>query len=189
MSLLGSCSIHLAVDLNQRVATAVVAHVTSSHDAPEGSYNRAPVYSGGSLMLCCLLDGLCLQERKNRDLFRQLLQKHRDEGIISVRMRWKDYASHVEDTEEYQAVVKNSSGSRPRELFEDLIIEMEEEYDKARTLIKEALKEADWTASHDSTYMSFVEALDSQAAKSAEDEGEHRLVGQQASCTGGLALL
>lgn len=113
------------------------------------------------------------QERHNRDNFRQLLQKHRDEGIIAVRMRWKDYAPHVEDTEEYQAVVKNSSGSRPRELFEDLIIEMEEEYEKARSLMKDALKEAEWTAAHDSTYISFVEALDSQAAKATAGEGEH----------------
>eukprot|EP00878_Enallax_costatus_P007972 GHUV01008338.1.p1 GENE.GHUV01008338.1~~GHUV01008338.1.p1 ORF type:complete len:419 (+),score=115.06 GHUV01008338.1:42-1259(+) len=110
------------------------------------------------------------KERQNRDKFRQLLQKHRDEGIIAVRLRWKEYTPHIEDTEEYQAVVKNTTGSRPRELFDDLIIELEEEYDKARPLMKEALKESGWTATPDSTYLSFVEALDSQVAKAAEDE-------------------
>lgn len=107
------------------------------------------------------------QERQNRDKFRQLLQKHRDEGIIAVRLRWKEYEPHVEDTEEYQAVVKNTTGSRPRELFDDLIIELEDEYDKARPLMKEALKESGWSATPDSTYLSFIEALDSQAAKAA----------------------
>lgn len=62
------------------------------------------------------------RERKNRDAFRVLLQRHRDEGTINVHTRWKEYQPLVEDSEEYLAVKKNASGSRPRELFEDLIL-------------------------------------------------------------------
>lgn len=77
----------------------------------------------------------------------------------------------MEDTDEYRAVKHNSTGSRPRELFEDLILELEEEYDKGRSLMKEALKEAGWSATVDSTYVSFVEALESQA-NAADAKGE-----------------
>eukprot|EP00879_Flechtneria_rotunda_P008532 GHRR01008939.1.p1 GENE.GHRR01008939.1~~GHRR01008939.1.p1 ORF type:complete len:656 (+),score=305.57 GHRR01008939.1:244-1968(+) len=62
------------------------------------------------------------QERRNRDAFRQLLQQHRDESRINVRMRWKEYQGIIEETDEYIAAKKNTSGSRPRELFEDLIV-------------------------------------------------------------------
>jgi len=47
---------------------------------------------------------------------------HRDEGRIAVRTRWKEYLPAVEDTPQYSAVKKNTTGSRPRELFEDLIL-------------------------------------------------------------------
>jgi pre-mRNA-processing factor 40 len=62
------------------------------------------------------------RERKNRDAFRALLSRHRDEGSITVHSRWKAYAPLIEDSEEYQAVKKNASGSRPKELFEDIIL-------------------------------------------------------------------
>jgi pre-mRNA-processing factor 40 len=65
---------------------------------------------------------VCRRERKNRDAFRALLSRHRDDGSITVHSRWKAYAAMVEDSEEYQAVKKNASGSRPKELFEDIIL-------------------------------------------------------------------
>lgn len=56
----------------------------------------------------------------------------RSEGRITVKMRWKEYCSTIEDEEAYALVKKNTTGSRPRELFEDLIEDMEAEYDKAK---------------------------------------------------------
>lgn len=39
-----------------------------------------------------------------------------------MRTRWKEYGPSVEEEETYIAVKKNTSGSRPKELFEDLIV-------------------------------------------------------------------
>lgn len=50
------------------------------------------------------------------------LTRDRDEGRINVRTRWKEYGPSVEEEEAYVAVKKNTSGSRPKELFEDLIV-------------------------------------------------------------------
>ena len=58
------------------------------------------------------------QERKNREAFRELLGRHRDEGVINAGTRWKDYLVVVSKEPAYEAVDRNTSGSRPRELFE-----------------------------------------------------------------------
>eukprot|EP00198_Chlamydomonas_reinhardtii_P003267 XP_001692603.1 WW domain protein [Chlamydomonas reinhardtii] len=62
------------------------------------------------------------QERKARDAFKELLKKHRDEGLIGLRSRWKEYvdAAALTGEEAYRA-----------ELFEDVVEDMEEEYDKS----------------------------------------------------------
>jgi len=39
-----------------------------------------------------------------------------------VRSRWKEYGASVEEDPVYVAAKKNTSGSRPKELFEDLIV-------------------------------------------------------------------
>jgi flagellar biosynthesis GTPase FlhF len=38
------------------------------------------------------------QERKNRDAFTELLHEHKAEGLLTIRMRWKEYASAVKVT-------------------------------------------------------------------------------------------
>ncbi|WIA16549.1 hypothetical protein OEZ85_013221 [Tetradesmus obliquus] len=109
------------------------------------------------------------RERKNRDAFRALLLRHRDEGSITVHSRWKAYAPLIEESEEYQAVKKNAAGSRPKELFEDVILELEEEWDKAKPLLKEALRAAGWAAAADSSYEAYLEAL---AVQQQQQDGE-----------------
>ena len=39
-----------------------------------------------------------------------------------MHSRWKAYVPLIEESEEYQAVKKNAAGSRPKELFEDVIL-------------------------------------------------------------------
>ncbi len=56
----------------------------------------------------------------------------RDEGRIGPRTRWKEYEPTILDEPAYAAVKGNTSGSRPRELFEDLVGDLEEAYEKAK---------------------------------------------------------
>ncbi|KAF6257845.1 hypothetical protein COO60DRAFT_1701643 [Scenedesmus sp. NREL 46B-D3] len=114
-------------------------------------------------------EALRRKERKNRDAFRVLLTRQRDAGSITVHSRWKAYAPLIEDSQEYQAVKKNASGSRPKELFEDIILELEEEWEKARPLLKEALRAAGWTATAESSYEGYLEAL---AGQQQQQDGE-----------------
>lgn len=78
------------------------------------------------------------QDRKARDAFRALLASHRSLGLINVKTRWSEYAEHCSGTEEYKAVELSRSGSRPKELFEYLIEDLEDDYDRAK--VRKALE-------------------------------------------------
>lgn len=64
----------------------------------------------------------------------------------------------VKETE-YQAVATNKSGSRPRELFEDVLEEMEEIYEKDRSIMKEVYRKSDIVVSPLTTFSEFCEAI------------------------------
>ncbi|CAN6174009.1 unnamed protein product [Urochloa humidicola] len=80
------------------------------------------------------------QERKNRDGFRKMLEEHVSDGTLNARTRWRDYCSQIKESQAYLAVASNTSGSTPKELFDDVIEELDKQYldDKAR--IKEVVK-------------------------------------------------
>ncbi|KAL4857085.1 Pre-mRNA-processing protein 40A [Chlorella vulgaris] len=108
------------------------------------------------------------QERQHRDAFRALLAKHREEGIINAHTRWKEYVPIVAEEESYKAVERNTSGSRPRELFQDVLEEMEAEYGKQRDAVKAAVKELSLQVGVDSQLEAFREALAPRRAEGGE---------------------
>ncbi|XP_019165292.1 PREDICTED: pre-mRNA-processing protein 40A-like isoform X3 [Ipomoea nil] len=79
-------------------------------------------------------------ERKNRDEFRKLMEEHVAEGSLTVRTHWRDYSMKVKDSPAYLAVTSNTTGSTAKDLFEDVVEELEKQYldDKAR--IRDAVK-------------------------------------------------
>ncbi len=54
----------------------------------------------------------------------------RADGILTVKSRWQEYAAQIKKEEAYVAVCKNVTGSRPREMFDDVLEEMEAQYTK-----------------------------------------------------------
>jgi len=67
------------------------------------------------------------QERKNRDAFRKMLEEHVTDGTITAKTRWRDYCSQIKDSQAYLAVASNTSGSTPKELFDDVIEELDKQ--------------------------------------------------------------
>ncbi|KAL3696119.1 hypothetical protein R1sor_010195 [Riccia sorocarpa] len=80
------------------------------------------------------------KERKNRDEFRSLMEEHKAAGILTARTQWRDYLVKVKDQQEYQAVAANTSGSTPKELFEDFAEELDKQYHEDKVKAKEAIK-------------------------------------------------
>ncbi|KAK6939748.1 WW domain [Dillenia turbinata] len=79
-------------------------------------------------------------ERKNRDAFRKLMEEHVSFGILTAKTRWRDYCMKVKELPPYLAVASNTSGSTPKDLFEDVAEELEKKYHEDRTRIKDAMK-------------------------------------------------
>ncbi|KAF8711617.1 hypothetical protein HU200_029070 [Digitaria exilis] len=80
------------------------------------------------------------QERKNRDAFRKMLEEHVTDGTLTARTRWRDYCSQIKESQAYLAVASNTSGSTPKELFDDVIEELDKQYQDDKTRIKEVVK-------------------------------------------------
>nr|XP_034580048.1 pre-mRNA-processing protein 40A isoform X2 [Setaria viridis] len=80
------------------------------------------------------------QERKNRDGFRKMLEEHVNDGTLTAKTRWRDYCSQIKESQAYLAVASNTSGSTPKELFDDVIEELDKQYLDDKTCIKEVVK-------------------------------------------------
>ena len=70
------------------------------------------------------------EERKRREAFVELLRERQSDGVIQPRMPWKSFVARVENDARYLDMCQNLDGSRPRELFEDLINDIEDENDR-----------------------------------------------------------
>ncbi|XP_021988535.1 pre-mRNA-processing protein 40A isoform X2 [Helianthus annuus] len=79
-------------------------------------------------------------ERKNRDEFRKMLEEHVTSGTLTAKTQWRDYCQKVKESVAYQAVASNTSGSTPRDLFEDVVEELEKKYHEDKIRVKDSLK-------------------------------------------------
>ncbi|EXC51391.1 Pre-mRNA-processing factor 40-A-like protein [Morus notabilis] len=90
-------------------------------------------------------------ERKNRDEFRKLMEEHIDAAALTAKTPWRDYCLKVKDLPQYEAVASNTSGSTPKDLFEDVTEELEKQYHDDKARVKDTLKlgkvsfESSWT--------------------------------------------
>ncbi|GLJ52309.1 hypothetical protein SUGI_1112650 [Cryptomeria japonica] len=85
------------------------------------------------------------KERKNRDEFRRLMEDHKATGLLTAKTQWLDYRAKVKDHLAYLAVASNTSGSPPKDLFEDVAEEMKKQYQEDKANIKDALKAGKFT--------------------------------------------
>lgn len=79
-------------------------------------------------------------ERKNRDEFRKMLEEDVNSGTLTAKSQWRDYCQKVKESVAYQAVASNTSGSTPKDLFEDVVEELEKKYHEDKSRVKDALK-------------------------------------------------
>ena len=63
-------------------------------------------------------------ERDARSAFCAFLWQCASDGRLTARTQWKDFAASVAGEAAYMAVSRNVGGSRPRELFEDVVDEL-----------------------------------------------------------------
>ncbi|OVA01174.1 WW domain [Macleaya cordata] len=98
-------------------------------------------------------------ERKNRDEFRKLMEGHVAAGILTAKIHWRDYCMKVKDLPAYIAVSSNTSGSTPKDLFEDVAEELEKQFREDKTRIKDAMKLGKITIASTWTFEDFKAAI------------------------------
>ncbi|KAK6116042.1 hypothetical protein DH2020_008311 [Rehmannia glutinosa] len=97
-------------------------------------------------------------ERKNRDAFRKMMEEHIAAGTFTAKTHWRDYCQ--KDSEAYEAVASNTSGSTPKDLFEDVAEELEKKYDEDKARIKDALKQERITIASTWTFEDFKSSIE-----------------------------
>ncbi|XVE49358.1 hypothetical protein DITRI_Ditri01bG0077200 [Diplodiscus trichospermus] len=79
-------------------------------------------------------------ERKNRDEFRKLMEGHVAAGTLNAKTHWRDYCMMVKDSPPFLAVASNTSGSTPKDLFEDVAEELQKQHHDDKVRVKDAVK-------------------------------------------------
>ncbi|GAB2228280.1 hypothetical protein Droror1_Dr00010111 [Drosera rotundifolia] len=98
-------------------------------------------------------------ERKNRDAFRKLLEDDVEAGIITAKTHWHEYCAKVKESSTYLAVARNSFGSTPKDLFEDVVEGLEDQYHSDKSRVKDALKQYKVTLTSTWTYEEFKASI------------------------------
>ncbi|XP_074279209.1 pre-mRNA-processing protein 40A isoform X2 [Silene latifolia] len=101
-------------------------------------------------------------ERKNRDEFRKMLEDDILIGAITAKTNWREYSAKVKESEAYLAVAHNTSGSTPKDLFEDLVDELQNQYHDDKRRVKEAMKVCKVTMSSTWTFEEFKASIMSE---------------------------
>ncbi|CAI0464435.1 unnamed protein product [Linum tenue] len=124
-------------------------------------------------------------ERKNRDSFRKLLEGHVAAGTLTARTHWLDYCLKVKDLPEYEAVAANTSGSTPKELFEDVYEDLEKQISLITTWTFEDFKTAiaediDSQSISDINFEEIVTSSTWEESKPLiEDSQQYRAIGEE----------
>ncbi|KAL5855269.1 hypothetical protein ACOSQ4_005071 [Xanthoceras sorbifolium] len=98
-------------------------------------------------------------ERKNRDEFRKLMEEDVAAGTLTAKTHWRDYCMKVKDLPAYLAVASNTSGSTPKDLFEDVAEELQKQYQEDKTRIKDTVKLKRITLSLTCTFEDFKASI------------------------------
>ncbi|GFP99413.1 pre-mRNA-processing protein 40a [Phtheirospermum japonicum] len=81
-------------------------------------------------------------ERKNRDEFRKLMEEHVASGILTANSHWRDYCNKIKDAPAYMAVSSNTTGSSAKDLFDDVLEDLEKQISLSTTWTLEDFKNA-----------------------------------------------
>ena len=114
-------------------------------------------------------------ERTRRGAFVAMLRSMRSRHELPLRMPWRHFVKSIEDAPEFLEVSKNVSGSRPRELYDDVREEMESDAAADCAAVETAATAANVTiVPGETTIDALVQAVESTVSLpslgSAEDD-------------------
>ncbi|KAL9244123.1 hypothetical protein vseg_017931 [Gypsophila vaccaria] len=115
-------------------------------------------------------------ERKNRDEFRKMLEADILAGVFNVKTSWREYCSKVKESDVYMAVAHNTMGSTPKDLFEDVIDDLENQYHDDKSRIKDAMKSCKIIMTSAWTFEEFKDSISSEIVSPPISDVNFKLV-------------
>ncbi|XP_047257345.1 pre-mRNA-processing protein 40A-like isoform X2 [Capsicum annuum] len=71
------------------------------------------------------------------------MEEHVAAGILNAKTNWRDYCINIKDFAAYLVVSSNTSGSTAKDLFTDVMDELEKQYLDDKSQIKDAVRMAE----------------------------------------------
>eukprot|EP01129_Flabellula_baltica_P013419 TRINITY_DN6216_c0_g1_i2.p1 TRINITY_DN6216_c0_g1~~TRINITY_DN6216_c0_g1_i2.p1 ORF type:complete len:404 (+),score=100.19 TRINITY_DN6216_c0_g1_i2:715-1926(+) len=100
------------------------------------------------------------EDRYKRHKYRELLREQLNMGNINVKTRWNEFRPLIENDSRYKNMLEGL-GSRPAELFYDIVEELEDVYHLEKKKIKEELKKADIVIDQDTKWETYDNCVSS----------------------------
>jgi len=97
-------------------------------------------------------------EYRNRENFREFLQEKIEMNELTIDSHWVNFVHSIKDSVEYLNLL-GQEGSTPKDLFDDAINNLKEEYKKNKGILKKVLKQNSIKFVADSSYDYFDEML------------------------------
>jgi len=95
-----------------------------------------------------------MQERKNREAFRELLRENIEKLSLTHKTKWKIFLNLINDEDRLLNMIAQN-GSTPKELFEDQVESLKESYAKNKEDFKRMIKESGIKITPATTFVEF----------------------------------
>ena len=79
------------------------------------------------------------RERKNRELFREMLDEHFRQGLFNIKTKWNKYVVLIKNEQRYMNLL-GQPGSTPKELFDEFIQLEKENFKRQKATLKQIIK-------------------------------------------------
>ena len=80
-----------------------------------------------------------LNEYRNRENFREFLQNFVDKNELNSKFKWKNFVFKIKDDENYLNLL-GQEGSTPKDLFDDVLSILKEDYKRNKDTLKKILE-------------------------------------------------
>ena len=78
-------------------------------------------------------------EKKNRELFRELLDEKFKQSVFTIKTKWNRLVIFIKDDPRYVNLI-GQEGSTPKELFDDFILAEKENFKRQKGMLKQIIK-------------------------------------------------
>ncbi len=116
-------------------------------------------------------------ERKNREIFIQMLKDKFESKVISIKTKWNEFFKLIKDDPRFTNFV-GQPGSTPHDLFDEFLRSEKEKFKKQKSALKQIIKNSGIKLSSGITFEDFDKTLNTYPEYSQLDEQNRKFLHQ-----------